>query len=132
MLTDLTFIHAADLHLDSPFYGISHLPEPIFARIKESTFASVRHMIDAAVREHVDFILLAGDLFDEANRSLKAQLFLKNSLKDSESAEFRYTSSLGITIILAGSGRRLNGLRMSIFFRPLFQKKNRFLKKAGA
>ncbi|MCY7784752.1 hypothetical protein, partial [Bacillus sp. S20C3] len=26
MLTDLTFIHAADLHLDSPFYGISHLP----------------------------------------------------------------------------------------------------------
>lgn len=60
MLTDLTFIHAADLHLDSPFYGISHLPEPIFARIKESTFASVRHIIDAAVRENVDFILLAG------------------------------------------------------------------------
>lgn len=74
-MTDLTFIHAADLHLDSPFYGISHLPDPIFKRIKESTFHSVRHVMDAAVRERVDFVLLAGDLFDEANRSLKAQLF---------------------------------------------------------
>ncbi|WP_340640406.1 DNA repair exonuclease [Bacillus atrophaeus] len=76
-MTDLTFIHAADLHLDSPFYGISHLPDPIFKRIKESTFHSVRHVMDAAVRERVDFVLLAGDLFDEANRSLKAQLFLR-------------------------------------------------------
>lgn len=45
-MTDLTFIHAADLHLDSPFYGISNLPEPVYARIKESTFHSVRRLTD--------------------------------------------------------------------------------------
>lgn len=102
MLTDLTFIHAADLHLDSPFYGISHLPEPIFARIKESTFASVRHMIDAAVREHVDFILLAGDLFDEANRSLKAQLFLKK--------QFERLRECGISVyVIFGNHDHLGG-----------------------
>lgn len=126
MLTDLTFIHAADLHLDSPFYGISHLPEPIFARIKESTFASVRHMIDAAVREHVDFILLAGDLFDEANRSLKAQLFLKKQFDRLRECGISVYVIFGNHDHLGGSGRRLNGMRMSIFFRPLFQKKNRF------
>ncbi|MGG1456538.1 exonuclease SbcCD subunit D [Bacillus subtilis] len=102
MLTDLTFIHAADLHLDSPFYGISHLPEPIFARIKESTFASVEHMIDAAVREHVDFILLAGDLFDEANRSLKAQLFLKK--------QFERLRECGISVyVIFGNHDHLGG-----------------------
>lgn len=74
-MTDLTFIHAADLHLDSPFYGISNLPEPVYARIKESTFHSVRRLTDGALREQADFVLLSGDLFDEANRSLKAQLF---------------------------------------------------------
>jgi hypothetical protein len=33
-MADLTFIHAADLHLDSPFYGISNLP-CTFCKIKK-------------------------------------------------------------------------------------------------
>ncbi|MEC1648355.1 metallophosphoesterase family protein [Bacillus halotolerans] len=107
MLTDLTFIHAADLHLDSPFYGISHLPEPIFARIKESTFSSVRHIIDAAITENVDFVLLAGDLFDEANRSLKAQLFLKK--------QFDRLREYGISVyVIFGNHDHLGGEWTSI------------------
>lgn len=77
-LTKLTFIHAADLHLDSPFAGMSTIPHSIFKRLKESTFQSAKNMFDLAIARAVDFVLLSGDLFDESNRSLKAQLFLRN------------------------------------------------------
>ncbi|MBD3861079.1 DNA repair exonuclease [Bacillus sp. 28A-2] len=77
-MTKLTFIHAADLHLDSPFAGMSNLPSQIFKRLKESTFQSAKNMFDLAIDRAVDFVLLSGDLFDESNRSLKAQLFLRN------------------------------------------------------
>ncbi|QGX66663.1 DNA repair exonuclease [Bacillus sp. ms-22] len=77
-MTKLTFIHAADLHLDSPFAGMSNIPNQIFKRLKESTFQSARNMFDLAIDREVDFVLLSGDLFDESNRSLKAQLFLRN------------------------------------------------------
>ncbi|ASB90269.1 DNA repair exonuclease [Bacillus sonorensis] len=76
-MTNITFIHAADLHLDSPFHGISGLPEQVYGRIKNSTFESAANLFRLAIGEQADFILLAGDLFDEANRSLKAQLFLR-------------------------------------------------------
>ncbi|MEK4685177.1 DNA repair exonuclease [Bacillus sp. FSL M8-0256] len=77
-MTKLTFIHAADLHLDSPFAGMSTIPSSIFKRLKESTFQSAKNIFDLAVERAVDFVLLSGDLFDESNRSLKAQLFLRN------------------------------------------------------
>lgn len=77
-LTKLTFIHAADLHLDSPFVGMSNIPSLPFKRLKESTFLSAKNMFDLAIARAVDFVLLSGDLFDESNRSLKAQLFLRN------------------------------------------------------
>ncbi|MDM5297379.1 DNA repair exonuclease [Bacillus pumilus] len=77
-MTKLTFIHAADLHLDSPFAGMSNIPSQIFKRLKESTFQSAKNMFDLAIDKAVDFVLLSGDLFDESNRSLKAQLFLRH------------------------------------------------------
>ncbi|MFS3912744.1 metallophosphoesterase family protein [Bacillus australimaris] len=77
-MTKLTFIHAADIHLDSPFAGMSNIPDSIFKRLKESTFQSAKNMFDHAIARAVDFVLLSGDLFDESNRSLKAQLFLRN------------------------------------------------------
>jgi DNA repair exonuclease SbcCD nuclease subunit len=86
-LKELTFIHAADLHLDSPFIGGSRLPENVFKRLKESTFTSVANLIDLCMAKEVDFLLLSGDLFDEANRSLKAQFFLRNQFLRLEEAE---------------------------------------------
>ncbi|QNG59743.1 DNA repair exonuclease [Bacillus sp. PAMC26568] len=80
----ITFIHAADLHIDSPFAGMQQLPGPIFERLKESTFAALENLVQLAVREKVDFVLLAGDLFDGENRSLKAQLKLKKAFEQLE------------------------------------------------
>jgi DNA repair exonuclease SbcCD nuclease subunit len=76
-MKQVTFIHAADLHLDSPMSGLKHLPEPIFKRIRESTFASLKKLTRSALENKVDFVILAGDLFDGEDRSLRAQSRLR-------------------------------------------------------
>ncbi|MBD2865420.1 metallophosphoesterase family protein [Paenibacillus oceani] len=74
------FIHAADLHLDSPFKGLSALPSAIRERIRESTFRALRHLVELAVTERADFVLIAGDVYDSADRSLKAQLRFQSAV----------------------------------------------------
>ncbi len=74
----VTFIHAADLHLDSGMAGLRHLPQPIFSKLRESTFESLSSIVDAAIIHNVDFVVLAGDLFDAEDRSIRAQIiFIK-------------------------------------------------------
>lgn len=81
----LRFIHCADLHLDRPFEGLQEVPSFLFDRIRESTFQSLRRIIDAAVENEVDFIIIAGDLYDGANRSLRAQVRFREEMKRLES-----------------------------------------------
>lgn len=69
----ISFIHAADLHLDSPMVGLKYLPQDIFTRVKESTFAALKKVTETAILHQVDFVILAGDLFDGEDRSLRAQ-----------------------------------------------------------
>ncbi|NDI36440.1 metallophosphoesterase family protein [Chengkuizengella sediminis] len=77
------FIHAADLHLDSPFKGYMNIPsKEITSYIKNSTFIALQTMVDLAIREKVQFVVLSGDIFDLADRSLRAQIrFQKEMLR---------------------------------------------------
>ncbi|WP_066058949.1 metallophosphoesterase family protein [Robertmurraya korlensis] len=75
------FIHAADLHLDSPMVGLKSLPSSIFSRLQESTFVALERIVNKAIEEKVDFVILAGDLFDSEDRSIKAQTRLRNEMK---------------------------------------------------
>ncbi len=68
------FVHAADIHLDSPFKGIiEDMPGPNKKRIRESTFDAFNDIISLCIDEKVDALLIAGDVYDSAERSLKAQ-----------------------------------------------------------
>lgn len=79
MIKQLSFIHAADLHLDSPFKGLAHTPETIFQDIRKSTFTALEQLVKVAIEKQVDFVLLVGDLFDNETQSLKAQIRLRNA-----------------------------------------------------
>ncbi|MEH7238383.1 metallophosphoesterase family protein [Bacillus sp. JJ1562] len=72
-MSSITFLHIADLHLDSPFSGLASLPTEIFKRVQESTFTSLTRLINIAIEKKVDFVVIAGDLFDGEDRSLRAQ-----------------------------------------------------------
>ncbi len=59
---NFTFLHAADLHLDSPLRGLeAGAPAE---RIRGATRQALVNLVDLALREKVAFVLLAGDLFD--------------------------------------------------------------------
>ncbi|MFC3418500.1 exonuclease SbcCD subunit D [Salinicoccus hispanicus] len=85
------FIHSADLHLDSPFKSRSKMPSSLFEVLMESTYNSVTRMMDFAIEEKVDFIIIAGDVFDQANRTLKSEIFMKRQFERlKESGIFAY------------------------------------------
>ena len=59
---EFSFIHAADLHLDSPLRGLdAHAPAD---RIRGATRQALAKLVQLALREQVQFVLLAGDLYD--------------------------------------------------------------------
>ena len=80
-MKEVTFIHAADLHLDSPFKGLRKLPEALLQHIKESTFESLRILIDEAITREVDFVLFSGDLYDGENRNLRTQVRFRKEMQ---------------------------------------------------
>ena len=73
-MTGFRFVHAADLHLDSPFKGIQGAaPERVAQILRDATFEVYDAIIDLCIRERVDALLVAGDIYDGADRSLRAQ-----------------------------------------------------------
>lgn len=79
-MSQLRFIHAADLHLDTPFRGLQEVNEAIAQRLSQATFTAFDHLIHRALREKVDFLLVAGDIYEQSERSLRAQLRFRDGL----------------------------------------------------
>lgn len=59
-----TFLHAADLHLDSPLRGLEARGGASADRIRTASRIALARMVDAALERQVDFVLLAGDIYD--------------------------------------------------------------------
>jgi predicted phosphodiesterase len=58
------FLHCADLHLDSPLRGLEANPDAPAERIRSATRRALTNLVDYALREKVDFVVAAGDLYD--------------------------------------------------------------------
>ena len=119
-MTILRFVHAADLHLDSPFRGIrNEAPSHVEGALSNATFDAYRNIIDLCLREQVAALLVAGDIYDGANRSLRAQLHFADGLARLEKAASGPSSATATTTLwtagrpawpcrrdASGSGRR--------------------------
>ena len=60
----LKFIHAADIHLDSPLLGLERYEGAPFEEIRGATRRAFENLVQFAITETVDFVLIAGDLYD--------------------------------------------------------------------
>jgi DNA repair exonuclease SbcCD nuclease subunit len=72
-MREIRFIHTADLHLGSPFTGMKGLQKEQWKKLKDSTLLAFDRLVDYAVEQRPDFLLIAGDVYDGENRSLRAQ-----------------------------------------------------------
>lgn len=71
----MKFIHAADLHIDSPLRGLEAYEGAPVDRIRNATRESLENLVTLAVAEQVDFVIVAGDLFDGKWRDMATGLW---------------------------------------------------------
>ncbi|MEX1097508.1 MAG: hypothetical protein WED34_15795 [Planctomycetales bacterium] len=72
----LRFIHAADCLLDSPLRDVGPLPGRLVESVAAATLAAFERVLEACLERSVDFLLLTGNTFDEAEESLAARIAL--------------------------------------------------------
>jgi DNA repair exonuclease SbcCD nuclease subunit len=69
------FIHAADIHLDSPLRGIEPYEGAPIEQIRGATRRALEHLVALAIAEQVAFVLFAGDLYDSDWKDYNTGLF---------------------------------------------------------
>ena len=75
------FVHTADIHLDSPLRTLA-LREPALAEmIGGATRKAFAAVIELSLAEQVDALLIAGDLYDGEQTSMKTARFLADQLR---------------------------------------------------
>lgn len=74
------FIHAADPHLDSPLRGLeSHESAPIDL-LRGATRRAFENLVQLAIDERVDFLVIAGDLYDGDWKDYSTGLFFRSQM----------------------------------------------------
>jgi len=77
----LTFLHAADIHLDSPLRGLSHYEgAPPIEEIRGATRQALDNLVNFALEEKVNFVLVAGDLYDGDWQDFNTGLYFANQM----------------------------------------------------
>lgn len=75
-----SFLHCADLHLDSPFRGLEEVAPAVAEVLRRASFQALDRLVQRALDTGVDFVIFAGDVYDGTDRSLRAQLRLREAL----------------------------------------------------
>jgi len=60
----MKFIHTADIHLDSPLVGLAAYKDAPVDLLRTVTRDAFTRLVDVAIEESVDFMVIAGDLYD--------------------------------------------------------------------
>lgn len=108
----VSFVHCADLHLDSPFSGLSDISPSLGAFLRKATFRAFENAVTFALNNGADFFVVSGDVYDSEDRSVRAQVFFLEQL--------RRLSDGGIpSFIAAGNHDSLSGWEADRDFPPL-------------
>ena len=84
-----TFFHAADIHLDSPLKNLAVREGAPVETIRGAARRAFDNLIELAVVEEVDFLLLAGDLYDGSWKDYNTGLFFIDRMRRLRKAGIR-------------------------------------------
>lgn len=73
------FLHAANLWIDHALSGTGPLSGGNRETAEEATLTAFEHVVAAALDSKVDFLLLAGNVFDEEDRSVRTRVALRDA-----------------------------------------------------
>ena len=74
------FIHTADIHIDSPLRGLEAHEDAPIEEIRGATRRAFETLIEFSIDEEVDFILIAGDLYDGDWKDYQTGLFFARQM----------------------------------------------------
>jgi DNA repair exonuclease SbcCD nuclease subunit len=81
-LTTFRFVHAADLHIDSPFRGLRDVDERVAGRLQSATYDAFQNLVKLCIEEQAAFLLIAGDIYDAEDRGVRAQVRFREGLAE--------------------------------------------------
>jgi DNA repair exonuclease SbcCD nuclease subunit len=64
MTQPLRLVHASDLHLERPIYGLADVPDHLRDLLVEAPYQAAEQVFETALAEDADGVLLAGDVLD--------------------------------------------------------------------
>ncbi len=73
-------LHAADIHLDSPLHGLSAYPDAPAQQLRNASREALSQLVVRAIDEAVDFVVIAGDLYDGNWRDYNTGLFFSQQM----------------------------------------------------
>jgi DNA repair exonuclease SbcCD nuclease subunit len=76
----MKFIHAADLHIDSPLKGLAAYDGAPIERVRGATRKALHNLVDLCFSESASFLVLAGDVFDGDWKDFNTGLFFVKEL----------------------------------------------------
>ena len=106
-----TFVHAADLHLDSPFKGTTANNPAIADALRSATFRAYHSLIGLCVERKAAFLLIAGDVYDAEDRSLRAQLGFRDGLVRRQKRISRFSLPTETMTLITVGPQESNGRR---------------------
>ncbi len=80
-MESLRFIHAADLHLDSPFRGIGEVSARLRDQLQAATLHAFSRVVDHTIHSKADFLIIAGDIYDSKDRNLRALVRFRKEME---------------------------------------------------
>lgn len=81
ILSSFKFVHAADLHLDSPLLGLASKSAHYAARIEAASREAFDNLIELTISEQCRFLLLSGDIFDGDLRNFQTGLYFMDGMR---------------------------------------------------
>ena len=77
-----TMVHAADLHLGAPLQSLgSQLDEDVAEKIRKRAAHAFGDLIDLVLAEEAEILVIAGDIYDEAEYDVGAQIRFVDGLR---------------------------------------------------
>jgi DNA repair protein SbcD/Mre11 len=77
----MKFVHAADLHLDSPLLALSRQDARQVERMRRATREAFERMVDLCIEQEAALLLIAGDLYDHDCPNMQIAVFLRKELR---------------------------------------------------
>src|SRR5215475_5396449 len=85
----MKFVHAADLHLDSPLLALSRQDARQVERMRRATREAFERLVDLCIDQQVALLLIAGDLYDHDCPNMQIAVFLRKELRRLEQKGIR-------------------------------------------